>query len=96
MRTLALAVESMGIELAFSATVADLSGATLKMRNDPMMPVLTARLPQYSFITRVSKRAMDIVLSLIALIVSSPVLLVVAILIKREDGGKILYSQERV
>ena len=96
MRTLALAVESMGIELAISTSVADLSGAALKMRNDPTMPVLTARLPQYSFLTKVAKRAMDIVCSLFGLIISSPILLIVALLIKHEDGGKIIYSQTRI
>lgn len=44
MRTLSLAVESMGIELAMTASVADLSGADLHFRNNPSMPVVTARL----------------------------------------------------
>ncbi len=42
------------------------------------------------------KRAEDVVLSLILLGCLSPVFLVIAICIKREDGGKILYRQERV
>ena len=53
MRTLSLAVESMGIELAMTASVADLSGADLHFRNVPSMPVVTARLTQYSAITRI-------------------------------------------
>jgi exopolysaccharide biosynthesis polyprenyl glycosylphosphotransferase len=96
MRTLSLAVESMGIELALTSTVADLNGARLHLRNDPYMPVLTARLPQYSLPTRIIKRIIDIVISLTALILSFPVLLVVGILIKREDGGPVFYSQKRV
>ena len=36
MRTLSLAVESMGIELALTASVADLSGANLQLHNDPL------------------------------------------------------------
>ena len=55
MRTLSLAVESMGIELAMTASVADLSGADLHFRNNPSMPVVTARLTQYSAITRILK-----------------------------------------
>ena len=45
MRTLSLAMESMGIELAFSASVADLDGAVLHLRDNPSMPVFTARTP---------------------------------------------------
>lgn len=42
------------------------------------------------------KRLFDIVMSLIAIIIFSPAMLVIAILIKREDGGPILYRQIRL
>ena len=42
------------------------------------------------------KRAFDAVLSLLGLIVFSPVFLIVYILIKREDGGPAIFHQERV
>ena len=42
------------------------------------------------------KRIFDIVASAIAIIIASPIMLVVAILIKKDDGGKILYKQERI
>ena len=42
------------------------------------------------------KRAFDIVASLVAIILSAPIMLVVAFLIKREDGGRIFYKQERI
>ena len=96
MRTLSLAVESMGIELALTTSVADLSGADLHFRNDPTMPVVTARLTQYSTVTRILKRVCDIVLSGIAIILSSPIMLWVAYKVKREDGGPVFYSQTRI
>lgn len=43
-----------------------------------------------------TKRFMDIVMSLLSLIVSSPVLLATAIAIKVEDGGPIFYKSKRV
>ena len=43
---------------------------------------------------RVAKRAMDIVLSALGLIVLSPVLLAVAAAIKLEDGGPVFYKQK--
>lgn len=45
---------------------------------------------------RIMKRLMDIVLCLIALVVSSPILLIIAIAIKIEDRGPVFYLQERV
>jgi lipopolysaccharide/colanic/teichoic acid biosynthesis glycosyltransferase len=42
------------------------------------------------------KRAMDIVVSLVALIVLSPLLLVIAIAIRLQDGGPALFWQNRV
>lgn len=44
---------------------------------------------------RIIKRFFDILLSLIALIILSPVLLIVAVAIKKEDGGPVFFRQER-
>ncbi len=46
-------------------------------------------------IYQVVKRIFDIVASIVGLIVLAPLFLVVAILIKREDGGPIFFVQER-
>ncbi|WP_330370138.1 sugar transferase [Butyrivibrio sp. MC2021] len=44
---------------------------------------------------QVIKRVFDIVSSLIGLILLSPLFLVVAILIKKEDGGPVIFKQQR-
>ena len=44
---------------------------------------------------RFVKRAMDIVLSLLALILASPFMLIIAIAIKLEDKGPVFYKQKR-
>jgi exopolysaccharide biosynthesis polyprenyl glycosylphosphotransferase len=96
MRTLSLAVESMGIELAFSAVVADMDGASLHLRNDPVVPVFTARLPQYSTFIRACKRVFDIICSSIAIVLTSPIMAYVAIRVRSEDGGPAIYKQQRI
>jgi exopolysaccharide biosynthesis polyprenyl glycosylphosphotransferase len=45
---------------------------------------------------RVAKRLFDIGVSLFALVVLSPVLLIAAVLIKLEDGGPVLFRQRRL
>ena len=42
------------------------------------------------------KRAMDIVFSLIGLVLASPVMLIIAALIKAYDGGPVFYKQPRL
>lgn len=45
---------------------------------------------------RIMKRLMDISISLVALILTSPIMLACAIAIKLEDHGKVLYKQKRL
>lgn len=96
MRTLSLAVESLGMELVITVQVADIGAGRLTVRNNTAMPVLSASLPQYSVGTRFVKRVIDVVGSAIALIPASILMLIAAIAIKIEDGGPVLYKQERI
>ena len=42
------------------------------------------------------KRIFDILASAVAIVLSAPIMLVVAILIKKDDGGSIFYKQQRI
>ena len=59
-------------------------------------PMFLCRNNEISLWQRFLKRTMDIVMSLLALIVLSPILLITGILIRLEDGGSVFYRQERV
>lgn len=96
LHAMSLAVESLGIELAISVSLADIGGHRLHLRNSAEQQVLIASLPQYRTTTYVIKRIIDIVLSAVALVVSSPIMLGVAIAIKLDDGGPVLFKQTRV
>lgn len=52
--------------------------------------------PEVSRGYEIGKRIFDVVMATLALIVLSPVFLVVAILIKLEDGGPVIYSSTRL
>lgn len=93
---LSLAVESLGMELALAVSLADVSGHRLYLRNTAEQSVLLASLPQYTGAANVIKRLLDIIGSLCALIISSPILLGVAIAIKLDDGGPVFFSQTRI
>lgn len=47
------------------------------------------------FEQRIAKRLIDIFISLIALVLSSPIFIIAAILIKKHDGGSVFFRQER-
>ena len=57
---------------------------------------LEYQMPQPKPVYEFFKRFFDIVLSAFALVVLSPVFLVVAILVKAEDGGNVFFSQTRL
>lgn len=59
-------------------------------------PLLLCRNTGLTFEQKVIKRTMDILLSLIALIITSPFMLITAILIKAYDKGPVFYKQARV
>ena len=59
------------------------------------MPFYKAEFVGMTFEQRAVKRLMDIIVSALMLIITSPVFLVTAIAIKRNDGGKIFFRQER-
>ena len=59
-------------------------------------PLLLVRGRGLTFSQRALKRTMDIILSFIALLIASPIMLLVSLAIKIEDGGPIFYKQDRV
>ena len=67
--------------------IEDLTGlAVINIRHVPLTNTLNI------FI----KRIMDIIGSIICIIIFSPVMIVVALMVKCQDGGPVLFSQERV
>ena len=58
-------------------------------------PVLLVREYSIKIEQRAIKRLMDIVLSLLLIVLTSPIMLVTAIIIKAYDGGPVLYKQIR-
>ncbi len=59
-------------------------------------PLLLARNNGFTFEQKVMKRTTDIIVSLILLISTSPIMLIISILIKLYDGGSIIHKQTRL
>ncbi len=70
--------------------------ARVKVRNVAGEPLTDVASVNISESHRNVKRAMDVGLSALALLVMSPVMAILALMIKRDSRGSVLYSQERV
>lgn len=68
-------------------------GRTIQLLN---VPVYRCRRSDASLIYLIAKRFFDIVLSLIAIIISLPFTLITAIAVKAYDGGDVFYKQVRL
>lgn len=75
-------------------TVQELDSAVLNEPISTEQPQYTPPAPKPVY--EVCKRVFDLVMSLFALIVLSPVFLIVAIAIKIEDGGRVFYGSTRL
>lgn len=89
-------METLGLEVAMVASAADASGHAIQIRSIQGTTIITQRLPQYGPASRLVKRAFDIVVSSLAIVLSSIVTIPVAIAIKATDGGPVFYTQTRI
>ncbi len=95
-KQLAWTLEASPVELMILPRLIDISGPRMAVREVEGLSLLHVDLPAFSGAKVLLKRGFDIVASLAALAVLSPVLLVVAIAIKLDDGGPVLFRQQRV
>ncbi|MFC8302343.1 sugar transferase [Specibacter sp. NPDC057265] len=89
-------LEDMSTELVLASSLTNVAGPRVHFRPMEGLPLMHVELPQYSGGKHVFKRAMDIALSLTALVVLLPVLLVTAAVVKLDSKGPALFLQERV
>jgi Undecaprenyl-phosphate glucose phosphotransferase len=89
------AVSRTVVEVRLVVDSPNLAGLSLTTTNLDGLPVIGLRESPHFGLNIVVKRAMDIVLSLAALLVVSPLMLIVAGLVKLTSTGPIFYRQER-
>lgn len=82
--------------LIVAVNLTDVAGPRIHTRPVAGLPLVHVETPQYSTRQRVLKRVFDIVGSIILLALLSPVLLVLAALVRLSGPGPILYRQQRV
>lgn len=89
--------EKAGVRVSIVADFYDILPANPHFEQFGDLQIINARsVPLDEYVNKVLKRALDIVFSLIAIIITSPLLIVISIGLKLTSSGPILFKQERV
>jgi len=96
LRRIAWELEGSSIDLVVVPSLTDVAGPRIHMRPVAGLPLLHVEQPQAGNAGGLSKRLFDLVSAAAALVVLSPLLLAVAVLVKLQDGGPVLFRQSRV
>lgn len=89
-------LEESATQLILTTGLTTVAGPRIHSRPVEGLPLMHVELPQYSGGKHVLKRGLDIVLSTAALIALVPVFVLLAVLVRRDSPGPVIFRQERV
>ena len=95
-RELGWQLENSKVELILMSRLTDVAGPRIHMRPINGLPMVHVDLPQYSGFNHAIKRLFDMALAGLALLVLSPVFGAIALAIRLDDSGPVLFRQQRV
>ncbi|GAB2779934.1 sugar transferase [Nocardioides salsibiostraticola] len=95
LRRLAYELAKADVQLVVAPSVTDVSSDRVRIRPVGGLPLIHVDPPRASGISQVAKRLFDIVGSFLAIVVFSPILLGIALWVRRDDGPA-LFRQTRV
>ena len=95
-RTLSWELEGAATDLVLAAGLTDVAGPRIHFRPVEGLPLIHVEIPQFDGTKHALKRALDVMLSGIALAVLSPVFLMLAVLVRMDSSGGAFFSQKRV
>jgi len=82
--------------LVLAPSITDVAGPRLHTRPVSGLPLIHVETPRYSAGQRLLKRTFDIFVALVCIIVTSPLLIVIAAIVKWTSPGPVLYRSERI
>jgi exopolysaccharide biosynthesis polyprenyl glycosylphosphotransferase len=96
LRRLAWSLEGSGVEMFVDPGLVEVAGPRMHIRPQVGLPLLHIEEPHFTGWRRIGKRAADVVLTIIGLLVISPLMAAIAVAIKLEDGGPVIFRQTRI
>lgn len=82
--------------LVLAPSITDIAGPRIQTRPVSGLPLIHVETPRFSSGERFVKRMMDVALSIIGVILVSPLLLLLALLVKITSSGPVFFKQTRV
>ena len=96
LRELGWALEGTSIRLALASRMTDVAGPRIHWRPIEGLPLMSVEVPQYAGAKFTLKRIFDLVTSVALILVFSPVLIAIALAVKLDSRGPVLFRQTRV
>jgi exopolysaccharide biosynthesis polyprenyl glycosylphosphotransferase len=89
-------LEGAATDLVLAAGLTDVAGPRIHFRPVEGLPLIHVEIPQFDGTKHALKRALDVVLSGIALALLSPLFLLLAVLVRLDSPGGAFFAQQRV
>jgi exopolysaccharide biosynthesis polyprenyl glycosylphosphotransferase len=96
LRRLGWALQGLQLDMLVIPSLTDIAGPRVHMRHVAGLPFVQVEEPQSDRAGGWAKRTFDVVVAAAVLVALSPLLLLVTLLIRLQDGGPVLYRQRRV
>ena len=96
LRQLAWDLEKTGTDLCVAPALLDVAGPRTTIRPVAGLPLLHLDHPEFNGFRLIVKAAFDRVFAFVALVLSVPLIGLIALLIRLDDGGPVMFRQTRV
>ncbi|HYO19244.1 MAG TPA: sugar transferase, partial [Dermatophilaceae bacterium] len=96
LRQLAWSLEGIDVELLVAPGLVEVAGPRLHIRPLIGVPLLHVDQPRFSGWPRLLKRTTDVVFTSLGLLLLAPLLIIVALAVKLQDGGPVFFRQVRI
>ena len=96
LRELSWSLEGTGVEMLVDPGLVEVAGPRMHIRPLMGVPLLHIEQPHFTGWRRAIKRTFDVAVTGFGLLVISPVLAAIALAIKLQDGGPVIFRQARI
>jgi exopolysaccharide biosynthesis polyprenyl glycosylphosphotransferase len=96
LRKLAWSLEGAGVELLVDPGLEEVVGPRLRIRPHTGFPLVHVQEPHFTGWRPLVKRACDVVLAFLGVVVTAPAMLIIASVVKLQDRGPVIFRQTRV
>lgn len=96
LRGLCWALEPFAVELVLAPGLSSVAGPRIHWRPVDGLPLMRVEPPRYSGPRHALKRVLDVTVSSVALLALLPLFAVLAVMIRRDSTGPVLFRQQRV